>query len=188
LRLANEKIADAARRITMPCAFDCEVDSLVAIRYRFYVLMKVVAPLIMGWKFLEETETLTTSRERLVQVPRPALQALSICSVDRQRQVLSCNLNHKPLRAIVDTGPEIDLITLQAAFELGLLVHSCRELLKLADGSTIITSGYVRATLSLDNVLTGADETYNGASTIVEFYLYMVSHMRWLWEQKLLRN
>lgn len=160
--LANGKTVEAVGQITSSCAFGLETDVSVSMSCVFYVLLKVVTPIIMGMQFLKETETLTKHRERFVRVQRPALQALSVCSLDSPRHLLSCNLDYKPTTATPDTGSEINLISPRVASEFGMHVYPAEELLELADGSVVVTSGYVRASLSIGN---------NLISTNVDFYL-----------------
>jgi hypothetical protein len=170
-KLANGKIVEAVGKITSRCAFGVEADSEMSMSCLFYILARVVAPIIMGIHFLEETNTMTEHRERLVRVPRPALQALSVCSIDRPRKVLSCSSGHKPTTATADTGSEIDLIHPEVVSDLGMLVHPGKEALELADGSIAITSGYVSAPLSLNDLLPGQENPYSAISTTVDFYL-----------------
>jgi hypothetical protein len=136
------------------------------------VFLKLVTPIIMGMQFLEETETMTKHRDRLVRVPRPALQALSVCSIDRPRQLMNCDLDQKHTTATPDTGSELDLISPLVAAELDMLVHPGEEVLELADGSKVVTSGYIRASLSLRDIRdnpSGTRNLYNTISTTVEF-------------------
>jgi hypothetical protein len=169
--LANGKTVDAIGQITSSCAFGIETDISVSMSCVFYVFLKAVTPIIMGMQFLEETETMTKHRERLVRVPRPALQALSVCSINRPRKLLSCNLDQNHITATPDTGSEIDLISPLVASELGMLVHPGEEVLELADGSKVVTSGYVRASLSLRDSLTRTGELPDLISTTVDLFV-----------------
>jgi len=170
-RLANGKIIESIGQITSSCAFGVETEITVTMRCVFHVLLKVVTPVIMGMQFLEETETMTKYRDRLVRVPRPAVQALSVCSVDKPRQLLSCYLETDALMATPDTGLEIDLISPQLASEHGLVIHPEVQVLELADGSIARTSGYVHASLSLTNPLVDEKKVSRAVSAIVEFHL-----------------
>jgi hypothetical protein len=149
--LANGKIIEAIGQITSICAFGMETEMAVSVSCVFHVLLKVVTPIIMGLQFLEHTETMTKHRNRLIRVPRPALQSLSVCSVDRPRKQLSCYVGPKntPVLATPDTGSEIDLISPKLASELGLAVQPGSQVLELADGSLVRTDGFVDVLLSL---------------------------------------
>jgi hypothetical protein len=169
-RLANGKIVESIGQVYSPCAFGTGPDSAVSISCIFHVLTKVVTPIIMGMQFLQETETMTKYRERLVRVPRPALQALSVCSLDKPRQLLGCNLNGKPAVATPDTGSEIDLMSPQAAAELGMSVQPGEEVIELADGTFDTTCGYVRTVVSIDNPVSESPSSLN-ICTSVQFHL-----------------
>jgi hypothetical protein len=140
----------------------------------FHVFLHVVTPIIMGLQFLEETETMNKYRERLVRVPRPAFQALSICSVGKPRQLLSCGLNKNSTTATPDTGSEIDLISPQVVSELGMSVLPGEEILQLADGSNVVTSGYVRVSQSLRERLAVTGGKFRVISTTADFYVLQV--------------
>ncbi|KAF2828507.1 hypothetical protein CC86DRAFT_288464 [Ophiobolus disseminans] len=168
-KLANGKIVESVGQITSSCAFGVETEFSVSMSCIFHVLMKVVTPIIMGMQFLEETETMTKHRDRLVRVPRPALQALSVCSFDRPRQLLSCSLESEAIMATPDTGSEINLMPPQLASALGLDIHSGVQLIELADGSTTRTSGYVHVALSLTDPLTEKKQV--SVSATVEIHL-----------------
>jgi hypothetical protein len=169
--LANGKIVEAIGQITSSCSFGIDTEISVSMSCVFYVLLKVVTPMIMGMQFLEDTETMTKHRNRLVRVPRPAFQALSICSVGRPRQLLSCGLDMNITTATPDTGSEIDLISPQVVSELGMSVLPGEEILQLADGSKVVTSGYVRVSLSLQKSDAIAGENFGVVSTTADFYV-----------------
>jgi hypothetical protein len=82
--LANGKIVEAIGQIESVCSFGTETESLATMTCIFYILLKAATPIIMGLDFLEQTKTMTEHRDRLVRVPRPAYQALSVCSLDKQ--------------------------------------------------------------------------------------------------------
>jgi hypothetical protein len=170
-RLANGKIIESVGKLHAICAFGTETIALVHMLCVFHVLTKAVAPVIMGMQFLEETETMTKHRERLVRVPRPALQALSVCSIDRPKKVLSCNLHRTQTIATADTGSEIDLISPQVAANLGVSVYEGEEIIELADGTFVITSGYIFIVVSVDTPVTRLPMYDTASSTMVQFHL-----------------
>lgn len=171
-RLANGKVVESVGQVWSPCAFGAETDNSVSMACIFHVLTKVVTPIIMGMQFLEETETLTRHPERLIRVPRPALQALSVCLLESPRQFLHCKLNNKSVTATSDTGSEIDLIAPQTAIELGIAIQPGEEVIELADGTFAMTSGYVHANISLDSSAKALlDFESKSANTDVEFHI-----------------
>jgi hypothetical protein len=183
-KLANGNIIQAIGRISSSCAFGVELESSVVMLCEFYVLKKVVSPIIMGLKFLEQTKTMTRHRERLVRVPRPALQALSVCSINQPRRYIKCLLNRRPTLATPDTGSEIDLISPEEASELGLYIRPGEEALELADGTMAFMSGYVRATVALNESF--LRDEHSLAYIAVEFHVLPgLAHAKLLGEETL---
>jgi hypothetical protein len=157
--LANGKLVEAIGRIESICSFGIETESVVTMSCAFYVLLKAATPIIMGLGFLEQTKTMTEHRERLVRVPAPAFQALSVCSVDRPKWLLTCELDSWKTLATPDSGSEIDLISPSFASERGLVVYPGEEKIQLADGSIAITSGWVRADIAVTSTI--APDSFN---------------------------
>ncbi|KAF2852197.1 hypothetical protein T440DRAFT_37141 [Plenodomus tracheiphilus IPT5] len=147
--LANGKIVEAVGQITSSCTFGVEALNPHSMTCVFYVLLHVATPVIMGMEFLDKTKTMTHHRDRLVQVPRPSYQALSVCSVGRPRQLLACALNQKDVFVTPDTGSEIDLVSPSFAHEEGLQIYHGEELIELADGSIEVTSGLIEVNLTV---------------------------------------
>ncbi|RYO14027.1 hypothetical protein AA0111_g12094 [Alternaria arborescens] len=150
--LANGKLIEAIGRIESPCSFGVETSSLVTMTCAFYVLLKSATPIIMGQSFLEETKTMTEYRERLVRVPTPAFQALSVYSVGRPRRLLKCEVDRRETLATPDSGSEIDLISPSFVAERGLTVYPGEEAIQLADGSIATTSGYVHVDIAVTSI------------------------------------
>ncbi|RYO67374.1 hypothetical protein AA0113_g4463 [Alternaria arborescens] len=147
--LANGQLVEAIGQIESVCSFGTETDSLATMTCVFYILLKAVTPIIMGLDFLEQTKTMTEHRDRLVRVPRPAYQALSVCSLNKPRRLLTCELDSKHTLATPDSGSEIDLMSPSFASERGLKVYPGKEIIELADGSMSVTTGFVRTNLAI---------------------------------------
>jgi hypothetical protein len=147
--LANGKIVEAIGQIESTCSFGVEMDSSVSFTCMFYVLLKAATPIIMGLSFLEKTKTMTEHRERLVRVPRPAFQPLSVYSLDRPRKVLECEVDRIGTLAVADSGSDVDIMSLVYASERGFEIHQEETEVEMADGSLAIASAFVRANLSV---------------------------------------
>jgi hypothetical protein len=147
--LANGQLVEAIGQIESVCSFGTETDSLATMTCVFYILLKAATPIIMGLDFLEQTKTMTEHRDRLVRVPRPAYQALSVCSLNKPRRLLTCELDSKHTLATPDSGSEIDLMSPSFAYERGLKVYPGKEIIELADGSMSVTTGFVRTNLAI---------------------------------------
>lgn len=169
--LANGKLIEAIGRIESPCSFGVETNSLVTMTCAFYVLLKTVTPIIMGQSFLEQTKTMTEHRDRLVRVPTPAFQALSVCSVDNPRRLLSCEVDRRETLATPDSGSEIDLISPSFAAERGLTVHPGEETIQLADGSKAVTSGYVHVDIAVTSINAWRPGQHRKSNITVDLFL-----------------
>jgi len=169
--LANGKLVEAIGMIESVCSFGVETESLLTMTCAFYVLLKAATPIIMGLSFLEQTKTMTEHRERLVRVPTPALQALSVCSIDKPRWFLSCELNHRETLATPDSGSEIDLISPSFAAERGLTVYPGEEAIQMADGSIAITAGFVRVDLAVASINASSRKSHQKSFITVDLLL-----------------
>jgi hypothetical protein len=148
--LASGKVVEAIGQISALCSFGVETWSLAAsMRCVFNVFLHLASPIIMGEAFLEETQTMTRYRERLVRIQRPNLQALQVYSLGRPRKDLMCYINGELTRAIPDSGSDLDIMTPQFAQERGLHIHNHEEIIEFADGSTALTCGFVQVELAV---------------------------------------
>jgi hypothetical protein len=167
--MANGQVVESIGQCFAPCSFGVEMDVTVAMSCMFYVLQQVASPIIMGMAFLEKTKTMTEHRERLVRVPRPVFQALSVRAMDRPRQLLVCGLNEKAILATLDSGSEIDLISPRFALEHGYEVLPGEYAIELADGSIAMTSGFASVTLSVSSP--NSSLSAHKSQTTTDFYL-----------------
>ncbi|KAH8642711.1 hypothetical protein IG631_00174 [Alternaria alternata] len=169
--LANGKIVEAIGQIESVCSFGTETESLATMTCIFYILLKAATPIIMGLDFLEQTKTMTEHRDRLVRVPRPAYQALSVCSLDKPRRLLTCELDSKQTLATPDSGSEIDLMSFSFASERGFKVYPGEEIIEVADGGMSITSGFVRTSLAITPTDVPNLSTISRTCVTVDFFL-----------------
>lgn len=169
--LANGNIVESIGCIMARCQFENDAyDPTKAMTCIFHVLSKLAAPLIVGMAFLEETKTLIEHRDRLVHIPRPAIQALNVYSVGRPRKQLHCRLNERSVLATPDTGSEVDLMSPRFALERGLsIISGSKEMIEFADGSVGVTSGTVQATLQV--IVEGINTSFVQSIIFVDFLL-----------------
>jgi hypothetical protein len=163
--LANGSTVESIGRVSAFCSFGVDKDWKTVMLCIFHIFSRAASPIIMGHAFLEATKTMTEHRDRLVRVPRPNFQALSICSVNRPRQLLRCELNRKPILATLDSGSDIDVISLSFAKEQGFTVHPEEHIVELADGSLATLSGFVHLTLSVPKSTNITKVTHNHTET-----------------------
>jgi len=169
--LANGKLVEAIGQVESICSFGTESVASGTWKCVFYILLKAASPIIMGLEFLEQTKTMTEHRQRLVRVPRPAYQALSVCSVGVPRRLLDCELNSMKTLATPDSGSDIDLISPSFARERGLEVYPGEEIVELADGSMSVTTGFVRTKLSIPSVEMSSSVIALKNNVTVDFFL-----------------
>jgi hypothetical protein len=169
--LANGKIVESLGQIESTCSFGVEMQASFTVTCMFHVLLKVATPIIMGMAFLEETQTMTEHRERLVRVPRPASQALFVRSIDKPRRMLACKLDGCEILSLPDSGSDIDLMSYTYAIHRGFQIFPGNMMIELADGSFAITSGIVRASLSIDPPPHSVPQLYPTTIPVVDFFL-----------------
>lgn len=170
--LANGKTVEAVAQITAFRSFGVETSSIAAsMRCLFHVFLRLASPIIMGMAFLEETETMTSHRERLVRIPMPSLQALQVYSLGRPRKELLCFVDKASTLATPDSGSDLDLMSPRFALERGFQIYHAEELMEFADGSVATTSGSVQVELAVHNSESSPLFSYVNNIPAVEFFL-----------------
>ena len=119
------------------------------IQCTFFVLPSLVSNLIMSAQFLEDTETFTKFRNRLVKLTLQPFSLLKLRSIGRLRQRLRCCVDGEHVEAIPDTGSDIDVVSLEYATKRKFKMQSTEELIEFADGTVKKVCGKVSAQLSL---------------------------------------
>ena len=141
-RLGNGRIIHAIGQVTLDCAFFMNPD--VQLSCSFYVFWSLITPLIMGMSFLDETETLSKHKNRLVDeswIPCP-----QICSINNPKRLLRCTVGGHLTMANADTGSDINLIWLGYAeakgFNITPVNHSWDKI-QFANGDVAPLAGKV---------------------------------------------
>jgi hypothetical protein len=132
----------------------------------FYVFSQTAAPIIMGMPFMELNKVMARHRPKMVEHSRSTSQALSVCSVGLPRVHMMCDIDYEFTVAFPDSGSEIDLVSLEFANNRGFIVHAHEEIFELADQSTVISTGFVQATLSIDARIDGGRRKRKSAVSI----------------------
>ena len=113
----------------------------------FYVFRRLIAPLLMGMAFLQQTETLTKNRHRLMQRDEAGRTILQVCSLNSPKRRLLCFVNAEQIYANADTGAEMNLISMDYALRRQLhiapIVDDLEQFVQFADGSSERVSGKV---------------------------------------------
>lgn len=110
--IANGKIVTALGQVSTSCSFATgSLSEPSKLECTFYVFHTLAVQLIMGVEFLQETETLSKHKDRLVEQSIPAMQSLRVNSVGKHRRGLICRLGTFVGCATVDTGSDLDLVS-----------------------------------------------------------------------------
>ncbi|KAI8724119.1 ATP-dependent RNA helicase MAK5 [Fusarium sp. LHS14.1] len=151
--VANGKIVTAVGQVSTSCRFATGTPSdITNLECIFHVFSTLAVPLIMGVDFLQQTETLSKHRDRLVEQVVPAMQSLRVNSVGRPKRSLVCRLDTYVGCATVDTGSDLDLVSPAFAEARAYTIEPAYEQLEFADCSVGYTSGVIKTSLAVGNV------------------------------------
>nr|KAK5447584.1 hypothetical protein LTR18_003165 [Exophiala xenobiotica] len=139
-----------AGHATVDCRFSDEPHKPISMK--FWILEKVVVPLIVGRRFLEETSCLTRFRYLLQRMNVFRNLSPRILHMEVPRLRLQCRVGDQLILANPDTGSDLDLMSAsyfqQSNFRLQKLEHSLQSV-EFADGSTARLSGFVRVPFAM---------------------------------------
>ena len=155
-RLANGKSIKSAGRVTVYCSFSRD-RSMTELRCFFYIFQWLISPVIMGMRFLDETETLSKYRHRLQSCSIPPALPIQLCSLDYPRRRLYCLADSQPHFANADTGSEVDLMSLAYVQRRRFTISSNsshHNTVQFVDGSTSQLAGKVLVAIQI-----GANES-----------------------------
>ncbi|KAK0657803.1 hypothetical protein B0T16DRAFT_402570 [Cercophora newfieldiana] len=155
--LANGKVVKSLGVADIRCSFGAQSPAASGppetMEFMVHVFESLAVPAILGAAFLEETETFTKHRDRLVEELVPSMQSLRVCSVGKPKRGLVCRLDTFIGCATADTGSDMDLVSPQFVQQRGLKVRDGDiELLEFADGSTGETRGSIDISFAIGNV------------------------------------
>ncbi|KAI4700715.1 hypothetical protein J4E81_003678 [Alternaria sp. BMP 2799] len=74
-------------------------------------------------------------------------------------------------KRLADSGSDIDLVSPQFALDRNLEIHPSEHTIELADGSHIVSYGFVRTSISLGTNLDSADAPHSKVATIVDCFV-----------------
>ncbi|RTE84830.1 hypothetical protein BHE90_000609 [Fusarium euwallaceae] len=143
--VANGNIVTAVGQVSTKCRFAAGTPSnITSLECVFHVFNTLAVPLIMGVNFLQQTETLSKHRDRLVEHSFPVMQALRVNSVGRPKRSLICQLDTYVGCATVDTGSDLDLVSPKFANSRDFMIEPAFEQVEFADCSVGCTSGVIK--------------------------------------------
>ena len=127
--------------------------------------------ILIGAAVLHKTKTMTEHRNRLVPIRRTNIRLSSLCSVGKPRMQVLCDVDHRLTVGLADSGSDIDLVSPQFALDRNLEIHPSEHTIELADGSHIVSYGFVRTSISLGTNLDSADAPHSKVATIVDCFV-----------------
>jgi len=154
--LGNGECIKSVGRVRISCALTR--GYLPKKKTWFYILEKCAFPLIIGRQALDAAQLLTKNRRWLEMCPPSMLGLSSLFFIGTPRKTsgrnMSVRLDGRLMKAIADTGSDLNLMSLTCAEREGFRIDrsfDARQLLQVANGTVIETVGsvYVK-TLSLD--------------------------------------
>ncbi|OIW31970.1 hypothetical protein CONLIGDRAFT_629660 [Coniochaeta ligniaria NRRL 30616] len=170
--IANGRIVEAIGEVHAKCSFAAGSSARASIfDCVFHVFSSLAVPVIVGMDFLQQTETLSKHRDRLVEELVPATRALRVNSVGRPRQNLLCRLDSYVGCAITDTGSDLDLVSPEFARSRAFNIEPAHEELEFADCSIGHTSGIIKASFSVGDFSDLEGFLPRGEAIDLEFYL-----------------
>jgi hypothetical protein len=118
----------------------------------FHVLKKCVAPLIVGMEFLEKTKLYTEYKHLLVDCPFSFGNIPTLKYIGSRQASLNFRADGTPLTGCLDTGADLDFMSLRAAIEHGFKIdrrQEARTRVMLPDCSIVETVGQVRTSVEI---------------------------------------
>lgn len=144
IHLANKKPVRSPGMVPVAWTFSGETTAHI---WECWVLPGCLHPLVLGRKFLRDTQTLTKCisriKSRLVSLPK----RLGLRLLGAEKQRLWGYLDGNLTAALPDTGSDVMLVSSDYARKIGLNVDRGRSNwleVEFADGSTAWTSGVAR--------------------------------------------
>ncbi|KAH0559027.1 hypothetical protein GP486_004365 [Trichoglossum hirsutum] len=148
--LGNGKPIASVGRVVIECSFarDPKENNTCL----FHIFRVLVVPLIMGAKFLRETETFTRYKSRLQERAWSANLPLQVMHINGAKERFNCFLDSRLVFANADTGSEMDLMS--KTYAESLVGRPIKPLesdteVQFADGSTAKLVGQIPSRFSL---------------------------------------
>lgn len=134
LRIINGTSMLCAGITTATCRFGKSPESdSETLRCTFHVVREMASALIMSRQFLQETQTLTHYRHRLVQSVLSISNLFSIRSLGCTQERVMCTLDGKDVQALADSGSDVDAMSLAYATKSGFIIEPKEEWVMFAN-------------------------------------------------------
>jgi hypothetical protein len=147
-------VVTSVGQLLVECAF--AEDPSGVWQCTFHVFERLIAPLIMGVAFLDETETLTKHKYRLQEQTPSIPSPLKVNSLGFPKRRILCYMDTKKIYANADTGSELELMSRAYARRRGygvqLIPKGHSDQVQFADGSTTKLIGQVEADITFGSL------------------------------------
>lgn len=122
VRLGDGSVLHAIGKVSVRCSFDRGDEA--QFRRTFFVFPKLSnrVELIIGRRFLFQTQTLTKHQDRLEELPHASTTTPEVMSMAIPKRRFACYIDSTLVLANADTGSEINLIKEDYAIERGFTV------------------------------------------------------------------
>jgi hypothetical protein len=152
-QLGTGKYIQSIGRAYLPCGLSGQLWTLSSQESRwFHVLKECVAPLIVGMEFLEKTKLYTEYKHLLVNCPLSFGDIPTLKYIGSRQALLNFSADGIPLTGCLDTGADLDFMSLRAAIEHGFKIDrrpEARTRVMLPDCSIVETVGQVRTSVQI---------------------------------------
>lgn len=152
--IANGKLVVPLGKVVADCSFGAGTawNGPEALNCVFHVFNTLAVPLIMGMNFLEQTETYSKYKDRLVYESLPEAPLIRVNSVGRSTKSLICQLNAYTALAKIDTGADLDFVSEDYVRARNFDIEEASFQVMYADGSIGTTSGAIRVDFTVGKV------------------------------------
>jgi hypothetical protein len=147
--------------VTLPWTFENEPETVYSIS--FGILEKCPTDIILGNKFLNDTETMSVNARRLVKKKLSTANAFYFNSAGISKQRVLGILGGTEIYAFPDTGCDLNLMSDKYAQMRGFQVDTSPEnrvLLKFPDGRIRETNGVVKVPWSFADGIGNTEDLY----------------------------
>ncbi|KAF2496385.1 hypothetical protein BU16DRAFT_561204 [Lophium mytilinum] len=170
--MANGKSVRALGMTSANCVFSCEYHLLATIYLCwFYIFPYLPSSIIMGDPFLDQTRTMTDHRRRLVMRTQSIPQAPCVRSLGSQKRRLHCVLENREVLAYVDSGSDLNLMSLAYATRRGFQIRPSSQDIMFADGSQGNTTGIVDLDISYKTGKEIISNTVEARERIIQMHM-----------------
>jgi hypothetical protein len=149
-QLGTSKYIQSIGRAYLPCGLSGQSGSQES-RW-FHVLKKCVTPLIVGMEFLEKTKLYTKYKHLLIDCPFSFGNIPTLKYIGSRQASLNFRADGSPITGCLDTGADLDFMSLRTALEHGFKIdrrQEARTRVMLPDCSIVETVGQVRTSVEI---------------------------------------